>query len=440
MNTAAKSVDIAGFHRLRSISVTGGFLDGTRFDLSDGLNCLIGARGTGKTTALEFVRFALDAMPDDAAVCKRIESLVDHNLDFGRVELGIETKDGLAYAVTRMVGEEPMVLTEDRKPTEITLKAGGLFQADIFSQNEVESIADRSLSQLDLIDNFEAEEITELNTQLKHVDVELRGNANGIAPLQDKIATLDEELAALPGLDEKLKGLSATGGSDAKAINEAHAQKALRDREKRAVDELIQFLERYDRGINEFVGQLERQAETYLAKDMLTGPNKAILTEVQQSISVCAREVDGLLRRAQDSIKAGQNSLSQVVSKLATAHTMQEIAFQALMEKHQAALGKATERSRLEKARNELLAKKRERDEAAGRLAKLQTERTTLLGKLSELRDVRFELRKAVADRIGQALAPNIRVTIVQDGNPERYQQLVEEALRGARLKQGPAA
>jgi len=40
-------------HRLRSISVTGGFLDGASFDLADGLNCLIGARGTGKTTVLE---------------------------------------------------------------------------------------------------------------------------------------------------------------------------------------------------------------------------------------------------------------------------------------------------------------------------------------------------------------------------------------------------
>ena len=43
-------------HRLKSISVLGGFLDGVRLELADGLNCLIGARGTGKTTALELVR------------------------------------------------------------------------------------------------------------------------------------------------------------------------------------------------------------------------------------------------------------------------------------------------------------------------------------------------------------------------------------------------
>jgi ABC-type uncharacterized transport system ATPase subunit len=42
-------------HRLKSLSVVGGFLDGMNIEFSDGLNCLIGHRGTGKTTVLEFV-------------------------------------------------------------------------------------------------------------------------------------------------------------------------------------------------------------------------------------------------------------------------------------------------------------------------------------------------------------------------------------------------
>ncbi len=50
------------FHRIRSVAIVGGFLDGQKFDLADGLNCIIGARGTGKTTVLEFVRYAMDAM------------------------------------------------------------------------------------------------------------------------------------------------------------------------------------------------------------------------------------------------------------------------------------------------------------------------------------------------------------------------------------------
>ena len=100
-------------HRIRCISIIGGFLDGTKFELADGLNCFIGARGAGKTTMLEFVRYALDATPsreEQPIERRRIESLVEKNLAGGRVEVTIETKDGMQYIVSRSSGDEPATL------------------------------------------------------------------------------------------------------------------------------------------------------------------------------------------------------------------------------------------------------------------------------------------------------------------------------------------
>jgi len=91
-------------HRLKSLSVVGGFLDGLSIDLADGLNCLIGHRGTGKTTVLEFVRYALDEFqPGEAGqLCRRrVETLVKRNLGDGRIRLAIRTKDGLEYRLIR---------------------------------------------------------------------------------------------------------------------------------------------------------------------------------------------------------------------------------------------------------------------------------------------------------------------------------------------------
>ena len=42
-------------HRIKSMSVVGGFLDGLTVELADGLNCLIGHRGTGKTTLAKLI-------------------------------------------------------------------------------------------------------------------------------------------------------------------------------------------------------------------------------------------------------------------------------------------------------------------------------------------------------------------------------------------------
>lgn len=75
------------FHRIRSIGFSGGFIDGPKIDLANGLNCLIGNRGTGKTTALEFVRYVLDEFPDEPALRRHVEGLVAQNLGGGRIEL-----------------------------------------------------------------------------------------------------------------------------------------------------------------------------------------------------------------------------------------------------------------------------------------------------------------------------------------------------------------
>lgn len=70
----------------------GGFLGGLRITFGAGLNTIIGARGTGKTTAVEFIGYALDALPHRehaAEERKRIESLVKRTLNGGRIEIGI---------------------------------------------------------------------------------------------------------------------------------------------------------------------------------------------------------------------------------------------------------------------------------------------------------------------------------------------------------------
>ncbi len=70
----------------------------------------------------------------------------------------------------------------------------------------------------------------------------------------------------------------------------------------------------------------------------------------------------------------------------------------------------------------------------------MQQERSGLLARLSELQDQRFFVRKAVAERINESLAPAIRVTLTQFGNPERYRQFLEDSLRGTRMKFGVVA
>lgn len=432
--------DSKRFHRLKSMSVVGGFLDGMSIDFADGLNCLIGARGTGKTTVLEFIRYALDAMPADGPARKRVEALIEGNLAGGRIELAIQNRDGLAYIVSRSAGEAPVVLDVNRAPTEINIRTSGLFNVDIFSQNEVEAVADEAGSQLSLIDNFQANRIAAIDHRIRSLVADLDSNASKIIPLRQKIETVTEALRALPDVTEQLKAYAEEGGDDAQAINKAHELKALRDRERRAAEAIQSRLGEVYRSVETSVGRIGSQLAATITDEMLSGPNGQLIVELRDGIQGCREDVDRLLQQAMDRIEAEGRHVVELTGKLDLVHKQQDMAFHELIEKHKEAQGKAAERARLERVRNDLKAKERERAQLVEQMQALSEERTRLLQALSELRDQRYELRKQIVEQINAALSPSIRVSLMQYGDSRQYQQLLEEALRGNRLQQGVVA
>jgi len=145
---------IVPHHVVLRLAVTGGFLAGAHFEFADGLNCLIGGRGAGKTTALEFLRFGLGLMPDPKTNAQRhrgIDALVKSNLGSGRLEIELRTKTDMRYTAGRGAQETVQVLNEVGTPVPISLNRDQIFSADVFSQNEIEEIASSPKAQLELI-------------------------------------------------------------------------------------------------------------------------------------------------------------------------------------------------------------------------------------------------------------------------------------------------
>jgi len=448
--------------------------------------------GSGKTTALELIRFALDAIPSNDAdpyARRRLEALIAENLGGGRVELTVATREGLTYVVTRSVGEEPIVLDADRQPTAVSLRAGRLFGADIFSQNEIERIADHGPAQLALLDRFEAEELVAVGTEIRAVQNALDANAGQIVPLQNRIDGLAEELAALPALEEQLRGLAAAATSAASAapattapedpaptgepaatvgessrgsnesaacptprapaaptpaaipaptpaaINEAHTLKALRDREQRTLDALTRSLSDLDGQIDGLRGFLAVRTTSAFGPHVGSGPNAAAITEVKRMALDCSSHVDAALTTAREAIHATQSRLARAAQHFQLRHSEQELAFRALIEQHAAAQAQATERTRLERQRNQLLVHQGTHGELLTQRDRLTAERDHLLQQLAAHRDRRFAIRRRIAESINEQLAGRIRVTIHQSGDARQYADLLSAALRSARVK-----
>ena len=113
------------------------------------------------------------------------------------MQLTVETQNGLRYVVSRSCDEEPMVLTADGSPTDLSLKSSGFFRAHIYSQNELESIAERAEDQLRLLDSLASDEIDTINKQISDTRTQLHTIAANASPLLASTDTLNEELALL---------------------------------------------------------------------------------------------------------------------------------------------------------------------------------------------------------------------------------------------------
>jgi len=418
-------------HRILSLKVTGGFLNGLHMEFAPGLNCIIGARGTGKTTTLEFLRYALFGADNeqDPQSSKRLAELVNRNLGTGEIDVAIETKDGARYGVSRSADGDSITVDADGSPVEVSFRSS-LFNADIFSQNEVEGIADDRASQLHLIDKFEYESIRELNSKIRKQLSELEVNASSIRPLSEQADELGDQLVGLKAVKEQLKALKAQSSGDSALLDKAQEARSLRDREQRGVNSSSHALKSYRIDLSKFKGRLQHAIGPALSADVLKGPNGSKLKIIAEDLRLVSSQLDEQLAEMDRLLNESETKLTMRGAQLSAVHKEQELEFRTLFEKYQVEQGAAADRLRLEKQHNELLAQQQQLQEIRAQLTELETGRAALLEDLSNLRDQRFQLRKQVVDHINSMLMPTIRVKIEQAGNTEIYRSKIYEVLR----------
>jgi len=426
------------FHRIKNLKVTGGFLAGIDLSFKDGLNCIIGPRGSGKSTTEELIRYALGVLPgrdERDPLRKRIQSLVESTLAGGRVELIIETKDGMTYTVSRAAGEEPVLVSSEGTilPNE-TLRSQ-IFPADIYSQNQIESIAETPHYQLDLLDKFQESDLRDVRAQLDETTRKLQSNAAQILPLLSEKNNLLGDLTQLEAVREKLKSFAKTEGQDSEEMNRVHAAKALRDREMKAIDHARDQLADFKKKLGSFVGYYGAQAVSFFGDDMRVGINKLVTGEAIEAIKAGIAAAEKSIAAALSALGETESKVSGVRARLESGHAAQEMEYRKVIEKQQQNQAQSVERAKVEKQRNDLLFKQKRVDELTQNIKGHTATRERLLAQLSEDRDRRFEIRNQIATTLTDHLKPAIKVSIEQNADQDSYRKLLENSLRGGNMQ-----
>jgi hypothetical protein len=199
------------YPQIKTLTIDSGFLANQQFDFHPGLNSILGAKGAGKSLAIEFLRFALNQPPVSA------ELLADHNSKVekclkthGTVNVFLSDESGREYLVMRTYnpGEgNPTSILDATDGSEKCIEVDEFFPVLFLSQGEVAKIAeDRTgASQRQFIDKFFdfhrfQHRIEELTRQLREADDRfaqtLKAHLESVE-LKKKIATCKEETLTL---------------------------------------------------------------------------------------------------------------------------------------------------------------------------------------------------------------------------------------------------
>lgn len=97
--------------RITKVHFEGGLLNGRQFPLSHELNCLIGSRGSGKSSFVECLRYGLSLSAEEDARYK--DDLVKAMMgNGGKITIEGLTGHNQAFTITRIYGNEPIVFLE----------------------------------------------------------------------------------------------------------------------------------------------------------------------------------------------------------------------------------------------------------------------------------------------------------------------------------------
>lgn len=408
---------------VKKLQVEDGFLNNLNINLEKGLNALIGARGTGKTSIIELIRYCLGIDSSSKELTKKINEHIGSILAEGSVVLTLGDENSLEELNINKTFINGLESEYDFKDHVI-----------VFSQTEIENIGMEATGRLSIIDGFiknkkiyiegeneiknkfkilykkikEVEaEVDELNFRIKNKDLvnneikELKEKINSSMVMTDELKI---KAAQLESLNNKL--------SDQKVKYD----KAIKNRNK--------SYEWYDL-INKAVN-FELQETDFYSEKFVDNINlkNLISSELNKSLSYAAdlwRSLDAEVKDLETGIKLQEEfnrSLRMEVNNIESGLGNQMLKMQNLSGQ------KATIESN-----EEMLRVKVEL------LENLNHEKKILLDDLEINRNNLYLERKKVIDYLNSELQPSIHIDIKRNKVSNLFSTMLADLLKGSNLK-----
>lgn len=413
----------ATFPKILGMHVTGGFLDGQTIRFTDNLNCFLGGRGTGKSTAIQSLAYGLGLR----------DVLEEHDNCPDAVVVYCEDDSGTRFRYERLRGFAPIVKAkEDRSITEVPPDA---FRVEFYGQGELAEVAKDPLKNPNLLQQFLDKHIVlgDLFERELGILERLEQNSAQLIPLESSAAQLQGKNESLKQVETKL-----TIAQEGKVKELAAFQVSLQA-EKDLLSALSEIRKQYTDGAtlaafkNDFGKTVKESGE--LTRDSETAQ---LFADAEKYVVLMNSELEAAEQAINIKLKARAKELQAVIKEIKERHKIldQQVAARVSDLQKKGLSASVFELNTLVKQKSALTEEINRIKSQNTRLQELRTSRTKLLRELEEVRAEVVKRRKGQLRTINENLGTTIRdyavVLLYDDGGViDRYSEVILEVMHG---------
>lgn len=408
---------------IERLQIEEGFLDGLEINFSAGLNTIIGARGTGKTSIIELIRFCLGARSNSEEVNRESTKHVKAVLGDGRV------------VITFASGQEKIIVARslDHKEPE----ASGVYAIPhIFSQGEIERYGLDETNRLHIVDSF-AGNMSAFELQEAKVSRRIRDACSVMKQLSEKLSDLASKERNREVLQQRLLELKV----EEEKLGPNSVELAAKRQTLEQVTKSTKNIDRRVAMYSDVKVTLEEWIETLGSISFLPPSNPEPDAELTpyNDIMKSMMETSLYVAKAAPTLRAHIATIDGIVKQLTGAKLNLQDQMRVIrqeIELIQEGAGTIVRQvTGLRAALAEIDALVPIRENLLQSLESHKNAREMALDELDEIRHQRFLLRKAAVDALNRRLGPKIRINLAEQAQLRDYEAKIADALRGSSLR-----
>ena len=409
-----------------SMTWEGGFLRDTAIHFNENLNVLIGGRGTGKSTVIESLRYVLglDPLGDDAR--KAHEGVIRHVLRSGtKISLLVRSHKPSVrnYLLERTVPNPPVVKDETGKVLTLTAK-DVMPGVEIFGQHEISELT-KSREKLTLLLERFIDRNPSHAGQKSRLRLELERSRNRIGDVKREIKSIDERLAALPGLEETLKRFQEAG------LEDRLKEKSQLVREERLLGVIGERLSPLRTQHQELTESLPVDAVFISSKALAGLPNADVLGEAEAIFTRLSDHLQAIAAQFDSALKDAHADFAGMRQRWDERRATVEANYEKLLRELQKSKIDGAEFIRLRQQIEELRPLRERRDSLVRDLATHEDHRRQLLSEWEDVKAEEYRGIESAAKKVSRKLRDRVRVEVANAGNREPLERLLRDEVGG---------